>query len=629
MFFFEFNVSKNLTHTLDKQTAKRDEYFLGLVPTARQQRTKAIVLMSLLFCLLWVHQAAFASSGLSYDLNVSGIQGNDFDGIRKTFNAGALLKSSRPEALVSVAKLRGQIRSDADLMHRILRADGYYSGKVSTRLARSGDHFTIELNVAPGARYAFGEITFEFKGPIPEELILEKIKEQTGLSAGGPAIAATFIAAEARLDNSLQALGFPFAEGVQHDLVVDHQTKLLNVTFMLEPGARQRMGVVRYEGNEHVIDTYLYKFADWNEGSYFEQRLVNNLRARLVKSGLFAQVTIKTVPADSDHVDLAVTLTEAPHRTVGATAGYSTAEGFGAEVFWEHRNLFDRGGHFKITARGAEIDQSVAGRLELPNFARLDQTVSLESLFRRQNTDAFLSYEGETRIGVDRVITPNFAVLAGAALEYSDVTDGEGNRAFLLASLPVGVRWDNSNDLLNPSKGIRASLIATPSINLGNTGFQFLKSEFRASTYVSFTKKQNVIVALRTRLGSITGAANDTLPATQRFFAGGGGSIRGFSFQNVGLVDDAGNPLGGRSVAEVAAELRVKLSGDIGIVPFIEGGNTYVSELPNFSDFRWGVGIGARYHTSFGPIRFDLAFPLDRQPGESRLQFYVSLGQAF
>lgn len=582
-----------------------------------------------LFLSFLVTETLRAEGRYNYSVEITGIKTSAFESVKAAFEEASVLIASKAEGFSAVSNLRAKVKSDAELMRTALRSQGFYGGSVSSRISRSGNSFKVDISVLPGQRYSFGTIDYRYVGSRPENSVQADIEQATALERGKPAIAAYFLAAEARLANILPELGFPFAEPVKHDLVVDHESKHLNVLFLLNIDNPRKMGQVHYSGTNNINASYLDRLVDWEENDIYQKSRVEALRARLLQTSLFSSVDMAVSPAEDDYTDINVKLTETAHRTVGSTAGYSTAEGFGAEVFWEHRNMFSRGGVLRLTGRGAEIEQSLSGRLELPNFAQLDQTLSFESLLRRQNTDAFLSYEAELRGGLDRVLTDKFAVSAGAVLEFSDVTDAQGDRDFLLVSLPIGARWDSSDDLLNPSKGTRTSLVVTPATNLGTTGFSFLKSEFRSSVYFSLSSDRDFIMALRGRLGSIWGAKNATLPATQRFFAGGGGSIRGFSFQNVGPLDPTGDPLGGRSVVEIAGELRFKVSETIGLVPFIEGGNTYIDSVPGFSSFRWGTGLGARYHTSFGPIRFDVAVPIDRRPGESHVQLYISLGQAF
>lgn len=80
---------------------------------------------------------------------------------------------------------------------------------------------------------------------------------------------------------------------------------------------------------------------------------------------------------------------------------------------------------------------------------------------------------------------------------------------------------------------------------------------------------------------------------------------------------------------EAAFEARFKVSSNIGLVPFVDVGEVTTDTLPRFDSLRWGAGLGFRYYTSFAPIRFDLATPINRRPGESRIQFYISIGQNF
>src|SRR3546814_3726515 len=125
------------------------------------------------------------------------------------------------------------------------------------------------------------------------------------------------------------------------------------------------------------------------------------------------------------------------------------------------------------------------------------------------------------------------------------------------------------------------------------------------------------VIAGRTLLGSSIGSGRADIAPSRRLDAGGGGSARGFGYQELGPRDMDNDPLGGRSVNEFALEARYRF-GNFGIVPFVDAGEVYRSSYPQFSDIRFGVGIGGRYYTIFGPVRVDVAVPINRRPGESR-----------
>ena len=136
------------------------------------------------------------------------------------------------------------------------------------------------------------------------------------------------------------------------------------------------------------------------------------------------------------------------------------------------------------------------------------------------------------------------------------------------------------------------------------------------------------MLAGRVRVGSILGASRENLAPSRRFYAGGGGSVRGFGYQELGPKDPNNDPIGGRSVNEAAFEARYRF-GNYGVVAFVDAGQVYRGSTPDFSNLRYGAGIGGRFYTNFGPMRLDIATPIDRQPGEARVSVYVSIGQAF
>ena len=176
----------------------------------------------------------------------------------------------------------------------------------------------------------------------------------------------------------------------------------------------------------------------------------------------------------------------------------------------------------------------------------------------------------------------------------------------------------------------RFGLTVTPAVGTIEENIVFVTSNLGGSAYLSIESEDRVILAARGRIGSIVGAATDILPANRRLFSGGGGSVRGYEFQAIGPEDDKGDPTGGRSVVELGGEIRFRIFEDFGLVPFVEGGIVEDSVVPKFDeDFLWAAGLGLRYFTAIGPLRLDVAVPINGRDGDDAFQFYVSLGQAF
>jgi translocation and assembly module TamA len=216
------------------------------------------------------------------------------------------------------------------------------------------------------------------------------------------------------------------------------------------------------------------------------------------------------------------------------------------------------------------------------------------------------------------------------AFKASRVVQLEDEEHFSLVSLPMYMEWDTSDDVLDPTRGGRLSLQLAPNQDIVETDLSFVKGLVTTSRYVQLSRVPSLVLAGKLALGAITGSERDAIPADERFYAGGGGSIRGYPYQTVGPIEQD-EPLGGRSLLEISMEVRWKITEQFGLVAFWDGGSAFRgTRLDSGEDLRWGAGAGLRYFTSVGPLRLDIGIPLNRRPDvDDHFQLYVSLGQAF
>ncbi|RZM08923.1 MAG: hypothetical protein EOP67_70935, partial [Sphingomonas sp.] len=217
--------------------------------------------------------------------------------------------------------------------------------------------------------------------------------------------------------------------------------------------------------------------------------------------------------------------------------------------------------------------------------------------------------------------------LVGTNESVYDFAAGERRRrTYGIAALPGQIQWDASDDLLNPTHGYRVRLTVSPETAVSGGIKPYVRTMVEGTFYYPAT--QSLVIAGRARAGSIQGIARDDLAPSRRYYGGGGGSVRGYGYQRLGPFDPNGDPVGGRSLNEFSIEARYRF-GNYGIVPFVDAGNSYASSFPNGSDLRFGAGIGGRFYTNFGPMRIDVATPLNRRPGDGRIALYISIGQAY
>ena len=207
----------------------------------------------------------------------------------------------------------------------------------------------------------------------------------------------------------------------------------------------------------------------------------------------------------------------------------------------------------------------------------------------------------------------------------------EARRDYEMFGLPLSASWSDANSLLDATKGSRITFSATPYVGKYKANFTALRTRMDASTYLPLIGKDELVLALKGAIGSVWGVEADDVPPSVRFYSGGGGSVRGYAYQSLGPRNAEKSPLGGNSVLEVSVEPRWKITETLGIVAFLDGGMVY-DDTPDFTfgqGMRWGAGVGFRFYTAIGPLRFDVATPLNPRKDDERIQFYISIGQSF
>ncbi|MDX1402726.1 MAG: autotransporter assembly complex family protein, partial [Kiloniellales bacterium] len=425
----------------------------------------------------------------------------------------------------------------------------------------------------------------------------------------------------------------PLAALKDQEALVDHARKVMMVTLEIDPGPHVHFGPLTLQGLESVEPDYIMRALNWPRGEPFDRTRIQQLRRRLSDMNLFdtIRVELATQPDENGELPATMTLLERKHKSIGFGASFSSDEGFGGEVFWEHRNLLGKGERLRTSLNGTEIRQSAIADYEKPNYLVLDQSLLLRGELRHQDSDAFREKTIEGFVGLRREFDELWSGSLGLRPEITRVDDNESDEeSYLGLGLPVTATRDSSDNLLDPRDGTRLTLGLTPNVGEFSGPVAFLSSEARASAYWTPLESDVLTFAGRTRIASIVGEETEDIPAHRRIYSGGGGSIRGYEFQSVGPLAQNNDPEGGRSALELGLEARFRFQETYGVVPFIEGGTAYDENFPDFEQtIRWAAGIGLRYYTVAGPLRFDIAFPINPRRTDENFEFYISFGQAF
>jgi translocation and assembly module TamA len=552
----------------------------------------------------------------------------------------------------SAARLAAQAGVDEDLLVRLLRVYGYYDALVTRSVAGldAGDEANAEqplvrFNVLPGQQYRYGAVNLGQLATAGEDY--PTFREAFEIQPADPVLADKILEEQFDLDELIGESGYPFAQIGEPDLLIDHARVEGDLTLPVTPGGKYNFGTVTSNLPDFLPGDHLADIARFEPGDLYQRSLELDLRRAILGTGLVSGVTLTRVetappaPGQPGTVDIAAEMTPAEVRTLAGRIGYGTGEGFKAEGSWEHRNLFPPEGMLRVRGILGTNEQLAGVTFRKNNFKGRDQILTVDAF---ASTIDYQAYDARTvsLVGTfERVSTLLFQKPFSWSVGLELVATGEaeadaaGNlgprQTFFVGALPLFAQIDTSDDLLDPTRGFRLGGRVSPETSRTNDVQSFyLRTQVDASYYRQFGER--VVIAGRARFASIPGAPLEAIAPSRRLYAGGGGSVRGYGYRAIGPQNSTGDPTGGRSLTELSLEARVRtgfFGGALQVVPFIDAGTVGASSTPGFDEIQIGAGIGARYLTGFGPLRLDVAVPLNPGPNDPAVAVYVGLGQAF
>jgi translocation and assembly module TamA len=559
-------------------------------------------------------------------------------------------------------QVAARARADADLIDEILRTYGYYGGEVvrqlsgGRRLRENGESPSVvseqprvRFDIYPGPQYRLGKVDLGGIARLSEPDATD-LRSAFAMQPGNPLLADRIVEQVDALQLALGESGYPFAELDAPELLIDHAREEGDLSLGVTPGGRYAFGAVFSSDERFLSSRHLSRIARFREGELYRQSLEADLRRAILATGLVSSVTISTretappTEAEPGRVALDIGFDRAPLRTLTGAIGYGTEDGAKVEASWEHRNLFPHEGALRLRGIIGTREMLASAGFRRNNFGNRDQVLFADVFASDINT---LAVESRT-IGVrgafeklsNLLFQKEFSWQVGAEFLITDernrrVRSAPGGpvprRAYTIAGLFGSVTLDQSDDLLDPTKGYRATLFLAPeaSRSQGSQDF-YLRAQADAAVYRSINS--STVLAGRLRAATIQGAEVFDVAPSRRLYGGGGASVRGYGFQGVGPRDAVGQPIGGASLMEFSIEARVNtglMDGAVQLVPFFDAGTVSRRSVPDLDVIRFAAGLGLRYKTTFGPIRVDVGVPLNRSEFDAPVVVFIGLGQAF
>jgi translocation and assembly module TamA len=632
-------------------------------------------LCALLLTALWGIPAALGADPQSYRVEIAPTGDGAIDATLRATSDLVTLRSSAP---VSPFGLIARARGEIDRLKTVLESYGYYESSVTIHIdgmALNDSALADQLMALPGKRDAQVQVSFSL-GPLYHVRTITidgelppSVQGIVLLKSGDPVVAADVLGAGARLLTALQEQGYAFAKVDPPVAYEDRADPVVDVTFHVETGRQVNIGQIHFEGLHRIHDGLLRRRLLLHTGERYSSSTVERARSDLLNLGVFAAITVQlgaTVDSTGG-VPITFQMRERAQYAFGLNAAYSTDLGGSGGVTWSDRNTFGSAEQLTLAATLLNVGGSATSGLGydtsakyiLPDFGRRDQSLQFAVEARKQNLLAYDDRSITSGLTLTRKLNKLWTLSAGlnateeqiiqdqpyicmgmtTTCTAGDIVSNPVTRDYTLVAFPLTVSYDSTqltSPLDDPTHGMRDSVSVTPTRSLGLPSATFFIDTIKLATYFDLdhllpTDPGRSVLAARALAGLAQGAGEYSLPPDQRFYGGGSGTIRGYTYQAVGpQIPLTDFPLGGTAITAGALEFRERFGHSFGAAFFVDAGqvSSQLNLLP--SDLYFGVGAGVRYYTPIGPIRLDVAIPLrhytiDYDP----FQVYIGLGQAF
>lgn len=550
----------------------------------------------------------------------------------KTVKGASFLTTLKEKKPVSINALRYRAESDIPDILKALHAHGYYDATASVQIVEEGDEVDVFVMIQSGPAYTIGsfEVAVTSNGNPLECQSLHPAA--LGISLQTAANTVKILDAEQQALTLLSECGYPLARILDRKVIADYQTKQVVVHIQVEAGPLSRFGPTKVSGAPRVKRKLFENKTAWTQGDIYDTRLVETTQKKLLDTGLFSSVMIthdEELPADGQ-LPMRVDATETKHKSVNVGASYQTFFGPGLTFGWENRNVSGLGRTLSLKGDVTARTHTGTATFFVPDWWRVDQDYVFQAQSLQESVYAYHQQSYNITQRLERRVDTKYRVSIGLKIERLFVTDSVDNHTFTLLEVPLYFRFSSANHLLDPTKGATLELKVIPSVNFTGLDRYYLYNSVTYSYYLQVTSTNFFVFAQQIMLNSIWSAHLNSVPVPKRVLGGTDEDLRGYRFKTVSPLHGH-QPIGGRFGLFYTLEGRFRLSRTIGVVPFFDLGVVELSPFPKW-DQKWykSVGLGFRYFTFLGPIRFDVAFPLDRRKEiDEMYRILVSIGQTF
>lgn len=504
-----------------------------------------------------------------------------------------------------------------------LQALGYYSPRISAGpFKRQGRCWSQTFNIEPGQAVQIAQVDLRLLGPGADDPLLHKALASPPLKVGADLNHGDYEATKSALLSLAAQYGYFDARLVDHRLLVKPSSRQAWVHLHLDTGQRYRFGRVRYQ-NKTLDQGLVQRYQNFAEGEYFDATTLNTFQQALVGSQYFADVNLHQVRnANAKIVDLDLALEERKRRNYGIGVGFTTDAGPHISAKYENRYLNTKGHRFEANGKVSAIGGQLSAAYSVPLSDPTKEWLTVSATAETEKTDT--SDRTTYRLGgrMTKALRDGWLQTLSLNVEQEDFEVGKvWNSA---NPLVAGIGWqrtqkDNAMRIRNGNE-IKLEFLAAP-VDFAD-GATFAQAKASAYWISSFGERSRLLA--RADLGGTLAENRSGLAVSHRFFAGGDRSIRGYDYQSLGPKNSQGKVVGGTSLMVGSIEFEQSVAKDWAVAAFVDSGNAFHEKLDKVYT---GAGLGVRWFSPLGPVKVDVAQPLDKK--KTDLHLHVGIGPEF
>jgi outer membrane protein insertion porin family len=508
------------------------------------------------------------------------------------------------------------------------------------QLSPDRQHVFVTINLTEGAKYRIKDLTFAGKTVVAKEELWPLVALESGDLFSRSRVQETVDAISRRVGDE----GFAFAN-VTPVPEVDEEAHTVDLTFRVEPGRRVKVRNVQIEGNDRTQDRVIRREFRQMESARYQTSKIQRSKERVNRLGYFDKVNLETpaVEGSSEEVDLDLSVTERPTGQFSVGVGFSDVEGVLFTSSIQQKNLFGRGQRLNLQADIGGVNQTFNLSVTEPYFTVNGVSLGADLFYSKRDTDSLSLFRytqdrvggalrmgfplseywrDSVRLGVERTDTESGTIsLSPREEEFLGVQ----NHLLLRNTLT----YDSRDSTIFPREGWKNLLRTEVSLPGGDTRYFNLGLE--SKYYIPLFDASTL--SLGAELGRLEGYNGEAVPFYERFYLGGARSVRGFDTYSLGPQDPDGDPIGGVTKVQANSVFLFPLPGSEGAARSLRGavfadtGWVYgAGQSVDPGELRASVGVGFRWLSPMGPLRFDYAIPVVKEPEDQLQRFQFTIG---